>query len=51
MLSLAGTITHLTDDTRYRRLNTVICAWTGDVRPRSDQSGSDVAELIWESHA
>ena len=49
---LSGTITHLTDDERYRRLNDVVCPLTGEVRPRADGGGFevviDVAELIWE---
>ena len=42
----------ISDDQRYRRLNDVVCTLTGEVRPRSDGSGSDVeydvAELVWE---
>ncbi len=47
--------THLCDDARYRWLNDVVCAGTGEVRARRDGSGSDlvleVAELIWEPPA
>ena len=39
-------------DERYRWLNDAVCTLTGEVRPRSDGSGSDVeydvAELVWE---
>ena len=42
----------MSDDERYRWLNDVVCTLTGEVRPRSDGSGSDVeydvAELVWE---
>lgn len=44
--------THLADDDRYRWLNDVVCAATGEVRARADGSGVDlvldVVELIWE---
>lgn len=47
--------THLADDDRYRWLNDVVCAATGEVRTRADGSGVDlvldVAELIWEPPA
>jgi hypothetical protein len=40
------------DGERYRWLNDVVCTLTGEVRPRSDGTGSDVgydvAELVWE---
>ncbi len=39
-------------DERCRWLNDAVCTLTGEVRPRSDGSGSDVgydvAELAWE---
>jgi hypothetical protein len=42
----------MSGDERYRRLNDVVCTLTGEVRPRSDGTGSDVgydvAELVWE---
>jgi hypothetical protein len=42
----------MSDDERYRWLNDVVCTLTGEVRPRSDGSGSDleydVAELVWQ---
>ena len=48
---LVGSVTHVCDDVRYRWLNDVVCTLTGEVRPRSDGSGShvayDVAELVW----
>jgi Protein of unknown function (DUF3237) len=51
-LELVGTITHLTEDERYRRLNDVVCALKGEVRRRVDGGGYevvlDVAELVWE---
>jgi hypothetical protein len=47
--------THLADDDRYRWLNDVVCAATGEVRTRPDRSGVDlvldVAELVWEPPA
>jgi len=39
---LVGSITHLTDDERYRWLNVAFCAVGGEVRPREDGSGFDV---------
>jgi hypothetical protein len=50
-LELVGNMTHLTEDDRYRRLNDVVCALTGEVRPRVDGGYDvvlDVAELVWE---
>jgi hypothetical protein len=51
-LELVGSITHVTEDERYRRLNDVVCALTGEVRPRANDSGYevvlDVAALVWE---
>ena len=48
---LAGTITHLTDDERYRWLNEVVGVLGGKVAAR-DGGGLDVeldvSELIWE---
>lgn len=50
---LVGSITHVTDDERYRWLNTAVCALTGRVRPREDGNGLDVdlevAEIVPES--
>lgn len=49
---LVGSITHVTDDERYRWLNTAACALAGEVQPREDGTGFevvvDVAELVWE---
>jgi hypothetical protein len=51
-LELVGSMTHVTEDERYRRLNDVVCTLTGEVRPRVKDSGYevvlDVAELVWE---
>jgi hypothetical protein len=43
---LVGSMTHVTSDERYARLNDVVCAVVGEVRP--DQVVLDVAELQWE---
>jgi hypothetical protein len=43
---LVGSMTHVTDDDRYARLNDVVCAVAGEVGP--DQVVLDVAELVWE---
>jgi len=52
MRELVGGVTHVCDDERDRWLNDVVCTLTGEVRPRSDGSGSDVecdvTELVWE---
>jgi hypothetical protein len=48
---LLGSITHVSDDERYRRLNDVVCALSGEVRPREDGGANvvfEVSELIWE---
>jgi hypothetical protein len=54
MRELVGSMTHLTDDERYRWLNDRVCALTGEVRPRAG-GGFDVvlevAELVWEPSA
>ena len=50
-LELVGTITHLTNDERYSRLNDVVCALAGEVRPRAEGGVEvvlDVAEIVWE---
>jgi hypothetical protein len=39
-------LTHLSEDSRYARLNDVVCVGTGEVRP--DELVIDVAELVWE---
>jgi hypothetical protein len=44
-------VTHVTEDERYRRLNDVVCALTGEVRPRDDANGYDVVldiAGVWE---
>jgi hypothetical protein len=49
---LVGAVTHVSDDERYRRLNSVVCPLAGTVEPRAEGSGFDVllevAELVWE---
>jgi hypothetical protein len=52
MRRLLGSFVHTTDDPRYRWLNDRVCAVEGEVRPRTDGSGSEVvfevSELVWE---
>ena len=43
---LVGSMTHLSDDERYARLNDVVCAVAGEIRP--GEVIVDVAELVWE---
>jgi len=43
---LVGSMTHVTDDDRYTRLNDAVCAVAGEVRP--DEVVLDVVELVWE---
>jgi hypothetical protein len=49
---IVGTITHLSDDERYRWLNDRAFALTGEVGPSREGHGYEaaleVAELIWE---
>ena len=51
---IVGSVFHLSDDERYRRLNDVMCVCVGEVRASADpDAGSpdlvlDVAELVWE---
>jgi hypothetical protein len=50
---IVGSIVHLSDDERYRRLNDVVCVCVGEVRAAAEPDGAtqlvlDVAELIWE---
>jgi hypothetical protein len=50
---IVGSILHLSDAERYRRLNDAVCVCVGEVRvPASDEGETelvlDVAELIWE---
>jgi hypothetical protein len=44
--ALVGSMTHVTDDERYARLNDVVCAVAGEVGPI--EVVIDVAELVWE---
>ena len=52
---LLGSLVHTTDDSRYQWLNDRICAVEGEVRPRTDGSGSEVvvevSEMVWEGLA
>jgi hypothetical protein len=52
MRELLGSMTHVTDDERYRWLNDRMCCIVGEVRPRGGDDGFDVvvdvAELVWE---
>jgi Protein of unknown function (DUF3237) len=49
---LVGSMTHLSDDARYRWLNDAVCVLTGEVRPAAGGSGFvvavEVAELVRE---
>lgn len=48
---LVGSITHLSDDERYRWLNDRIAAVVGEVRPRDGGGSSieiEVREIVWE---
>ncbi|HEY6379845.1 MAG TPA: hypothetical protein VI316_11770 [Candidatus Dormibacteraeota bacterium] len=51
---IVGSVFHLSDSERYRRLNDVICVCVGEVRAPADPVQPepdlmvDVAELIWE---
>jgi hypothetical protein len=50
---IVGSLLHLSDSERYRRLNDVVCACVGEVRSPEDPSLDtqlvlDVAELVWE---
>ena len=51
---IAGSVLHLSDDERYRRLNDVMCVCGGEVRVPGDPAAEspdlviDVAELVWE---
>jgi hypothetical protein len=52
MRRLLGSLLHTTDDPRYRWLNDRVCAVEGEVRLRTDGTGSDVVlevlEMVWE---
>ena len=51
---IVGSVLHLSDDARYRRLNDVVCVCVGEVRASDDPSALspdlvlEVAELVWE---
>jgi hypothetical protein len=51
---IVGSVIHLSDSDRYRRLNDVVCVCVGEVRAPDDPTRDspdlvvDVAELIWE---
>ena len=49
---IVGSITHLSEDDRYRWLNDRVFALTGEVKPTEGGVGFevalDVAELVWE---
>ena len=51
---IVGSVFHLSDSERYRRLNDVVCACVGEVRTPADPDQQspdlviDVAELVWE---
>jgi hypothetical protein len=51
---IVGSVVHVSDDPRYRRLNDVVCVCVGEVRHSTESPDLsprivlDVAELIWE---
>ena len=51
---IVGSVFHLSESERYRRLNDVVCACVGEVRTPADPDQEspdlviDVAELVWE---
>ena len=51
---IVGSVVHVSDGDRYRRLNDVVCVCVGEVRAPEDPDQQsphlviDVAELIWE---
>ena len=51
---IVGSVLHLSDSDRYRRLNDVVCVCVGEVRTPSEPGQEspdlviDVAELVWE---
>ncbi len=51
---IVGSVFHLSDAERYRRLNDVVCVCVGEVRAAEDPEAEspdlvlDVAELVWE---
>ena len=54
---IVGSVFHVSDDDRYRRLNDAVCVCVGEVRASKDPNQHspdlviDVAELIWEAIA
>ena len=51
---IVGSVLHVSDHPRYRRLNDAVCVCVGEVRASADPGRSssqlvlDVAELLWE---
>jgi hypothetical protein len=51
---IVGSVFHVSDSDRYRRLNDVVCVCVGEVRSPDDPDRKspdlvvDVAELVWE---
>ena len=51
---IVGSVLHLSEHSRYRRLNDAVCVCVGEVRARPDADEAspelvlEVAELIWE---
>jgi len=51
---IVGSVLHVSDSERYRRLNDVVCVCVGEVRAPDDPNREspalvmDVAELVWE---
>jgi hypothetical protein len=50
---IVGSVLHVSDSDRYRRLNDVVCVCVGEVRSAADPDADadlvlDVAELVWE---
>lgn len=51
---IVGSVMHLSDSDRYKRLNDVVCVCAGEVRAPTDPGREssdlvlDVAELVWE---
>lgn len=50
---IVGSVLHVSEHPRYRRLNDVVCVCAGEVRASSDPNRPtelvlDVAELVWE---
>ena len=45
---IVATATHTSEDARYARLNSVVCAVEGEVRTRPDKSGVDLVIDVYE---